>query len=69
MTIKKILVVDFKTKKVTGGYGGPSGQTFIPLTNTIERIDSKRLTESIERIDRVLNELAELKRKENEDGD
>jgi hypothetical protein len=73
MTTKKILVVDFKNKKVTGAYEGPSGQTltivrpsFIPLTSGIERVDSKRLTESIDRIDRMIRELADLTKKEND---
>lgn len=66
--MRKILIVDFKTKKVTGAYEGPSGQTFIPLTSGIERIESKRLTESIDRIDRMIRELTELTKKENNDG-
>lgn len=72
--MKKILVVDFKNKKVTGAYEGPSGQTlkvvrpeFIPLSVSMA-IESKRVTESIGRIDRMIRELAELTKEENKNG-
>jgi len=52
----KILMVDFKTKKVTTAYVGPSGQTFTVLRP--EQIHSqKRMIEAVERIDRLIGEL------------
>lgn len=64
MEVSKILVVDFVNKKVTSGYRGPSGQTFVPLISTTEIIESrKRVTEAIERIDSILHDLALLSKK------
>lgn len=58
----KILLVDFINKKVTRGYTGPSGQVFSVLPAT--KIDaSKRVVESIEKIDRLMRELKELSNK------
>jgi len=63
-------MVDFKNKKVIGGYEGPSGQTFIPLTSMTEVVESrKRVTEAIERIDQILEDLAQLTKKGDKDGD
>jgi hypothetical protein len=65
MEINKILVVDFVNKKVTSGYVGPSGQTFVPLISTTEIIESrKRVTEAIERIDKLIEDMALLNKKE-----
>lgn len=65
MKINKVLVVDFKNKKVTQGYEGPSSQVFVPLVDTEELTQSrKRVTEAIERIDSILADIARLNKKE-----
>ena len=57
--INKILIVDFVNKKVTGGYQGESGQTFVPLSP--ERLDAERRTvEAIERVNVLINQLKSM---------
>lgn len=69
LDIRKVLVVDFVNKKVTGAYEGPSGQTFIPLTQEIEAITEsrKRVVDSIERIDKLIRELNELNQQQSKE--
>lgn len=63
--MKKILLVDFINKKVTGAYEGDSEQTFTVLTP--ERLEAlKRTTEAIDRVDSLMKQL---KKGKEEDGD
>lgn len=62
MEIKKILQVDFVNKKVIAAYEGPSGQTFVSLTQELDSIaeSRKRVVDSIEKIDKLIREINEL---------
>ena len=64
MTINKILLVDFVSKKVTGAYEGESQQVFTVLSP--ERIEAvKRTTEAIDRVNYI---ISKLKKGKEEDG-
>lgn len=64
MTVNKILLVDFVSKKVTGAYEGNSGQAFTVLSP--ERIEAvKRTTEAIDRVNYI---ISKLKKGKEEDG-
>lgn len=66
MTLKKILLVDFVSRKVIGAYEGPSGQVVTSFTELVE--SRKRVTETIDRIDSLMKEIQQLK-KGDQDGD
>lgn len=60
---KKILLVDFVNKKVTGAYEGENQQTFTVLTP--ERIEAaKRTTEAIDRVNYLINKLKKGKKED-----
>ena len=60
MKLNKILQVDFQTKKVTAVYTGEEGQTFTVLTPPVVS-STKRITDSIEKIDRLMREMKQLR--------
>lgn len=60
MKINKILKVDFHTKKVTAVYTGETGQTFTVLNPPVVN-STKRIIDSIERVDRLMDEIKALR--------
>ena len=65
MTIRKILLVDFVSKKVLGAYEGESGQALTTIPSIEELAESrKRILESMERVDNLLREIHKLKKEE-----
>lgn len=65
MSSNKILIVDFVNKKIMGGYVGPSNQVFTVLTPPV-LTSHRRVIDSIEKIDRLIDEIEKLKGKSGE---
>lgn len=63
MKSNKILLVDFRTGKVTGAYTNETGQTFRPLPAHPIPMSSRRVVEAVERLDQLMAEMRALTNK------
>ena len=65
MSLNKILLVDFVSKKVLGAYEGENGQALTVIPSIEELTESrKKIVESMERIDKLIREIHRLKKEE-----